>query len=176
MPRRNPASKEPPENSLAIASFQMIAGGEPQRGRQFLLLRFNRGAYTQRGRPSGDIRTVLESTDTVSFHEEGPPSPAQGPLRVCLQYAVFPGIPCLSATAFRAAVALSLPLASPVRPYSGACRNGKRANRGSAFLEKRGRQGLLAGKLSRIFLMKRKKGMRPKLGIQHFFARKLFLS
>jgi hypothetical protein len=135
-----------------------------------------RGAYTQRGRPSGDIRTVLESTDTVSFHEEGPPSPDQGPLRVCLQYAVFPGIPCLSATAFRAAVALSLPLASPVRPYSGACRNGKRANRGSAFLEKRGRQGLLAGKLSRIFLMKRKKGMHPKLGIQHFFARKLFLS
>ena len=78
MPRQNPASKEPPENSLAIASFQMIAGGEPQRGRQFLLLRFNRGAYTQRGRPSGDIRTVLESTDTVSFHEEGPPSPDQG--------------------------------------------------------------------------------------------------
>ena len=176
MPRQNPASKEPPESSLAIVSFQMIAGGEPLRGRQFLLLRFNRGAYTQRGRPSGDIRTVLESTDTVSFHEEGPPSPDQGPLRVCLQYAVFPGIPCLSATAFRAAVALSLPLASPVRPYSGACRNGKRANRGSAFLEKRGRQGLLAGKLSRIFLMKRKKGMHPKLGIQHFFARKLFLS
>ena len=126
MPRRNPASKEPPENSLAIASFQMIAGGEPQRGRQFLLLRFNRGAYT--------------------------------------------------ATAFRAAVALSLPLASPVRPYSGACRNGKRENRSSAFPEKQGRQGLLAGKLSRIFLMKREKGMRPKLGIQHFFARKLFLS
>ena len=91
-------------------------------------------------------------------------------------YAVFPGIPCLSATAFRAAVALSLSLASPVRPYSGACRNGKRENRSSAFPEKQGRQGLLAGKLSRIFLMKRKKGMRPKLGIQHFFARKLFLS
>ena len=89
---------------------------------------------------------------------------------------VFPGIPCLSATAFRAAVALSLPLASPVRPYSGACRNGKRENRSSAFPEKQGRQGLLAGKLSRIFLMKRKKGMHPKLGIQHFFARKLFLS
>ena len=78
MPRQNPASKEPPENSLAIVSFQMIAGGEPLRGRQFLLLRFNRGAYTQRGRPSGDIRTVLESTDTVSFREEGPPSPDQG--------------------------------------------------------------------------------------------------
>ena len=78
MPRRNPASKEPPENSLAIVSFQMIAGGEPLRGHQFLLLRFNRGAYTERGRPSGDIRTVLESTDTVSFHEKVPPSPAGG--------------------------------------------------------------------------------------------------
>ena len=174
MPRRNPASKEPPENSLAIASFQMIAGGEPQRGRQFLLLRFNRGAYTQRGRPSGDIRTVPRTR--CRFMKKALPVQTRGPLRVCLQYAVFPGIPCLSATAFRAAVALSLPLASPVRPYSGACRNGKRENRSSAFPEKRGRQGLLAGKLSRIFLMKRKKGMHPKLGIQHFFARKLFLS
>ncbi|XUR84005.1 hypothetical protein WCP94_000645 (plasmid) [Bilophila wadsworthia] len=73
-------------------------------------------------------------------------------------------------------MAPSLPLASAVRPYSGACRNGKRENRGSAFPEKRGRKGLLAGKLSRIFLMKRKKGMCPKPGIQHFFARKLFLS
>ena len=98
------------------------------------------------------------------FMKKALPVQTRGPLRVCLQYAVFPGIPCLSATAFRAAVALSLPLASPVRPYSGACRNGKRENRSSAFPEKRGRQGLLAGKLSRIFLMKRKKGMHPKLG------------
>ena len=30
--------------------------------------------------------------------------------------------------------------------------------------------------IAMLFLMKRKKGMRPKLGIQHFFARKLFLS
>lgn len=161
MPRRNPASKEPPENSLAIASFQMIAGGEPQRGASFFSFDSIAEPIHNGADRAGTSVPCWNPRTRCRFMKKALPVQTRGPLRVCLQYAVFPGIPCLSATAFRAAVALSLPLASPVRPYSGACRNGKRENRSSAFPEKRGRQGLLAGKLSRIFLMKRKKVCTP---------------